>query len=146
MKKETTAIFIGHRECYGVSCEVVRNETIKLIERGVTDFLKGGMGSFDRICARIVFDLKKKYPHIKNHLVIPYLTYNITEESFFDSVIYPEGFEKYYFKAAIPARNKYLVDNSAYAICYVKHSWGGAAQTLKWAAKKGLTIINLAEI
>ena len=54
-------------------------------------------------------------------------------------------FEKYHFKAAIPARNRYLVDNAAYALCYVTHGWGGAAQTLKRAQKKGLTIINLGE-
>ena len=59
--------------------------------------------------------------------------------------IYPEGFEKYHFKAAIPARNRYLVDNAAYALCYVTHGWGGAAQTLERAQKKGLTIINLGE-
>lgn len=59
--------------------------------------------------------------------------------------IYPEGFEKYHFKAAIPARNRYLVDNSAYAICYVTHDWGGAAKTYQRAVKKGLTIIKLGE-
>ena len=145
MAKEQTATFIGHKECYGVSSDQVREEIIKLIENGVTDFLSGGMGSFDWMCARIIFELKKAYPHIHNYLVIPYLTFNILEEKYFDSIIYPEGFEKYHFKSAIPARNKYLVDNSAYAICYVTHGWGGAAQTFEKAVKKGLTIINLGE-
>ena len=145
MAKEQTATFIGHKECYGVSSEKVREEIIKLIENGVTDFLSGGMGSFDWMCARIIFELKKAYPHIHNYLVIPYLTFNILEEKYFDSIIYPEGFEKYHFKSAIPARNKYLVDNSAYAICYVTHGWGGAAQTFEKAVKKGLTVINLGE-
>ena len=72
MAKEQTATFIGHKECYGVSSEQVREEIIKLIENGVTDFLSGGMGSFDWMCARIVFELKKTYPHIHNYLVIPY--------------------------------------------------------------------------
>ena len=145
MAKEQTATFIGHKECYGVSSEQVREEIIKLIENGVTDFLSGGMGSFDWMCARIVFELKKTYPYIHNYLVIPYLTFTILEEKYFDSIIYPEGFEKYHFKSAIPARNKYLVDNSAYAICYVTHGWGGAAQTFEKAVKKGLTVINLGE-
>ena len=145
MAKEQTATFIGHKECYGVSSDQVREEIIKLIENGVTDFLSGGMGSFDWMCARIVFELKKAYPHIRNYLVIPYLTFTILEEKYFDSIIYPEGFEKYHFKSAIPARNKYLVDNSAYAICYVTHGWGGAAQTFEKAVKKGLTVINLGE-
>ena len=145
MSRETTATFIGHKECYGVNSEDVRTEIIKLIEAGVTDFMSGGMGNFDWMCARIVYDLKKTYPQINNYLVIPYLTFTILEEKYFDSIVYPEGFEKYHFKAAIPARNKYLVDNSAYALCYVTHGWGGAAQTYERAVKKGLTIINLGE-
>lgn len=145
MSKETTATFIGHKECYGVKGEDVRTEIVKLIEAGVTDFMSGGMGSFDWMCARIVYELKKAYPQIRNYLVIPYLTFNIAEEKYFDSVVYPEGFEKYHFKSAIPMRNKYLVDNSAYALCYVTHGWGGAAQTYERAKKKGLTIINLGD-
>jgi len=145
MSKETTATFIGHKECYGVKVEDVRAEIVKLIEAGVTDFMSGGMGSFDWMCARTVYELKKTYPQISNYLVIPYLTFTIAEEKYFDSIVYPEGFEKYHFKAAIPARNKYLIDNSAYALCYVTHGWGGAAQTYERAVKKGLTIINLGE-
>ena len=145
MSKENTATFIGHSECYGVDKEQVRDEIIKLIENGVTDFISGGMGSFDWMCAHIVYDLKKIYPHISNYLVIPYLTFNIREKEYFDSIVYPEGFEKYHFKAAIPARNKYLIDNSAYALCYVTHDWGGAAKTYERAKKKGLTVINIGD-
>ncbi len=143
MSKENTATFIGHSECYGVDKEQVRAEIKKLIENGVTDFISGGMGSFDWMCAHIVYDLKKIHPHISNYLVIPYLTFNIREKEYFDSIVYPEGFEKYYFKAAIPARNKYLIDNSAYALCYITHDWGGAAKTYERAKKKGLTVINI---
>ena len=143
MGKTEAATFIGHKECYGVRAEDVQYEIEKLIGSGVTDFLNGGMGGFDWMCARLVYELKKDYPQIRNYLVIPYLTFNIIEPKYFDATIYPEGFEKYHFKAAIPARNRYLVDNSAYAVCYVKHGWGGAAKTLERAQKKGLTIINL---
>lgn len=68
MNLETTATFIGHNDCYGVSEERVKSAITKLIESGVTDFLNGGQGGFDRICARCVYELKKDYPHIKNHL------------------------------------------------------------------------------
>lgn len=145
MSKDRTATFIGHSECYGIDEGQVRREISKLIENGVTDFISGGMGNFDWMCARIVFDLKKKYPQIRNYLVIPYLSFNIRDPKYFDSVVYPEGFEKYHFKAAIPARNRYLIDNSSYAICYVTHGWGEAAQTLERAKKKGHAIINLGE-
>ncbi len=142
---EHTAVFIGHSKCYGVKTDNVRAEIIKLIENGVTEFYSGGMGSFDWMCARIVYELKKDYPQIHNYLIIPYLTFTILEKKYFDSIIYPEGFEKYHFKAAIPARNKYMVDNAEYALCYVTHGWGGAAKTFERAKKKGLVIVNIGE-
>ena len=143
MSSGHTATFIGHSDCHGVNVDAIRAEIIKLIEMGVTDFLNGGMGGFDWLCAKIVYDLKNDYPHIKNYLVIPYLTFKISERKYFDTIVYPEGFEKYHFKAAIPARNRYLIDSSAYAICYIAHNWGGAAKTYDRAVRKGLTIINL---
>lgn len=88
---------------------------------------------------------KKRRQSIHNYLVIPYLPFTILEKKYFDSIIYPEGFEKYHFKAAIPARNKYLVDNARYALCYVTHGWGGAAKTFERAKKKGLIIVNIGD-
>ena len=40
------------------------------------------------MCARVVFDLKKSHPQIRNYLVIPYLTFNIAEPKYFDDIIY----------------------------------------------------------
>ena len=143
LKKETTATFIGRNECYGVKKSEIIKAIEKLIGEGVTDFISGGQGGFDRLSARCVFELKSKYPFVQNHLVIPYFSFNIFEKSIFDSIIYPEGFEKYHFKAAIPKRNQYLVQNASYAICYVTHSWGGAAKTYEYACKNGLYIIKI---
>ena len=140
-----TATFIGHRECYDVSEDEVRSYIIELIHSGVTNYLCGGMGGFDWMCARIAYNLKKEYPQIRCFLVIPYLSFNILNEEYFDEIIYPEGFEKYHFKAAIPMRNKYMLDNSSYAICYITHDWGGAAQTYKKAVKQGLIIKNFGD-
>lgn len=143
MAYETTATFIGHNECFGVSKEQVKDAIRELIGKGVTTFLSGGQGGFDRLCGRCVYELKNDYPQINNYLVIPYLSFNIYDKELFDSIIYPDGFEKYHYKAAIPARNNFMVDNSGYAICYITHSWGGAAKTYERAKKKKLQIINL---
>ena len=89
--------------------------------------------------------MKGKYPQIRSYLVIPYLSFQISEPRYFDEIIYPEGFEKYHFKAAIVKRNQYLVDHSSYALCFVTHHWGGAAKTYQCALKKGLAILNLGE-
>ena len=143
MKNETTATFIGHSDCIGISEEKVIMEIEGLILRGVTEFLNGGQGGFDRLCAYCVWKLKKKYPHIKNNIVIPYLSFNIFDKEIFDCIIYPEGFEKLHFKSAIVAKNRYLIDNSGYALCYIRYPWGGAARTYERAAEKGLMLIKL---
>ncbi len=41
--------------------------------------------------------------------------------------------------------NEYMVKESYYLICYVKHSWGGAAKTLEYAQKRNIHIINMAD-
>ena len=118
-------------------------EIEKLIADGYSQFLCGGMGDFDWLCASCVHELKQKYPHIKNDLVIPCLSFAIRDTSCFDEIIYPEGMEKYHYKAAIPKRNRYLIEHSDAAICYVNHDWGGAAKTYAMALKKKLHIVNL---
>ncbi len=145
MKRQSTATFIGHRDCIDISTDIVRSEIIRFIEQGVTTFLNGGMGKFDWLCARIIFELKHEYPNIENYLIIPYLSFHIPPTPYFDAVLYPEGFEKYYFKAAITVRNQYLVDQSSYALCYVSHNSGGAAKTYQYAQKQDITIVNLAK-
>ena len=80
MALETTATFIGHNECFGLSAEKLKNAIRELIEKGVTDFLSGGQGGFDRLCGRCVYELKKEYPHINNYLVIPYLSFNVYDK------------------------------------------------------------------
>ncbi len=117
-----------------------------LIQQGVETFLSGGQGGFDWLGARVVSELKKKYPNIKNILVIPYLNFNIRNKDLFDEILYPDGFEKYHFKAAIPKRNRFLVDHAKYAICYVTHGWGGAAQTYEYAKRHGRIIIDTQNI
>lgn len=61
MALETTATFIGHNECFGLSAEKLKNAIRELIEKGVTDFLSGGQGGFDRLCGRCVYELKRSF-------------------------------------------------------------------------------------
>ena len=143
MIREKTALFIGHSDCFGVSEQDVKDEVIRLIRLGVTDFLSGGQGGFDRLCARCVYELQSHFPEIKNILVIPYLSFTVFNPDIFDEIVYPDGFEQYHFKAAIGKRNRYMVDHAAFAICWVNHGWGGAVQTYERAVKQQLQIVNL---
>lgn len=141
--KEKTAVFIGHSSTVGLDTKLLEQTIINLIEEDITTFLSGGMGGFDRISARIVYNLKKTYPKIKNYLVIPYLNFNIFDKDLFDEIIFPEELEFIPYKAAIPRRNKYIIEHSNTAICFVKNNFGGAAKSFELAKKNKLNIINL---
>lgn len=138
-----SAVFIGHNECYSLSNEQLKNIIIDCINEGVTHFYSGGQGRFDRACAITVSKLKKIYPHIKNILVIPYLSFKVFDEDIFDEIIFPSELEKSHYKASIPKRNKYMVNNSTVAICFISHGWGNAVKTYEFAKRKNLKIINL---
>lgn len=143
MLKETTATIIGHSECSDVDTDHLRSELIKLINSGVTTFLSGGTGGFDRLCARIIYDLKKTYPHIHSCIVIPYLDHKIFEPSYFDSSEFPECLESVPYRFRISHRNRYMVQNSSWAVCFVRRSYGGASATYRYAGNQGLRIIDI---
>lgn len=145
MNKESTAVFIGNRDCYGVNTESIRNAIIYAIKSGINTFLNGGQGYFDEICATIVYQLKQEYPNIKNILVIPYRNFKIFNKDIFDEIIYPfDEFEESYlsYRAAIPKRNRIIVSWSSMTISYVYRN-GGASITLDLARKNKLEIIDL---
>ena len=48
-------------------------------------------------------------------------------------------------KAAIPARNKEMVNEADLIICYFTQKKGEAYQTVRYAEKMGKSIINLAD-
>lgn len=146
MSKENTAVFIGHSETDGLPHTLLKELITNLIADGITDFLNGGQGEFDRICALYVHNMQKEFKQVKNYLIIPYLTFKVFNAELFDEIIYPDGFEHYHFKAAIPARNRYMVENASYAVYFVNHDWGGAAKTYEWAKKRNLKIYNLGNL
>lgn len=120
-----------------------------MIEKeNVTEFYNGYKGAFDSLCARTVNELKKDYPFIKSFWVLSYMprekddcTDNLLK--LFDESIYPD-LENVHPRFAIVKCNEWMVNNSDFLIAYVKHEWGGAFQTLRYAKKKKhISIINL---
>ena len=109
-------VFIGHSECYGLSTSHLLCTIRSCIDQGATEFYSGGQGGFDRICARCVFELKAEFTHIRNILVIPYLSFRVVNRELFDEILFPEELDNLYFTYAIPRRNRYMVNNADCAI------------------------------
>ncbi len=144
--------------CFAGHCEISRNEKLEkvvhdkceelIIEKGVNCFWVGDYGDFDVLAADTVRQLKRKYPHIKLELILPYITEKINnyKEMYYekyDNIVLADIPERTPLKFRILSCNKYMVDNSAFLIAYVDRSFGGAVKTLEYAQKKGIKIFNL---
>ena len=155
--KEKTCCFTGHRiipqNDYETVKSKLRKETIKLIEQGVCFFGTGGALGFDTLAAQTILDLKDCYPEIKLILVLP--CKNQTErwqkkdKEVFEQI--KNKCDKYVYTSneydgqCMMKRNRHLVNNSSYCICYLTKDFGGTAYTVQYALKKGLEIVNIAD-
>lgn len=153
--KHLSCCFTGHRiippEEYDKIVSRIRLEAEKLIEEGVCIFYAGGALGFDTIAAQVVISLREKYEHIRLILALPCKNQtrgwkehdvNVYEriKARCDDYIY---ISEEYFIGCMHKRNRYMVDNSAYCICYCKEDTGGTAYTVKYAQKNDLEIINI---
>jgi len=160
MDKETlrkrTCCFTGHRVIPKYAIINLEKQLelaiIQLIEQGVVYFGAGGALGFDTMAAQTVLNLKKRYPQIKLILVLPCLSqahswdkddisvYD-TIKSKADKVVYTS---QEYSPGCMHKRNRHLVNNSRYCICYLTKETGGTAYTVNYAKSEGLEILNLA--
>ena len=138
--------FFGHRDCYGLDRESLSRTIEDLIGRGVDTFYVGHQGQFDGAVHSILRQLSEKYPHISYQIVLAYLPAQKQEFADYSDTVYPEGMETVPLKFAISHRNRWMLNNAEYCLCYIQHTWGGAYQSAKEAKKKGKTVINLAKM
>ena len=137
--------FCGHSD----TPQSIRNELKSKIEtlireKHVRVFYVGNHGSFDRMVLSVLQELHISFPDIQYYVVLAYIPHAKVSDLNNPPTIFPEGLETVPRRAAIPRRNKWLVEQSDYMIAYVTRSFGGAAQTLAYAYQRKLEIVNLA--
>jgi hypothetical protein len=62
--------------------------------------------------------------------------YSLDEQALMDAI---EGHPKF----AIERRNRWMIDQSDFLLCYINHTWGGAYKFARLAKRRGKTVINL---
>ena len=68
-----SCFFIGHREASSEVLPALKEAIEKhIVEYGVTEFIVGNYGGFDRIAAKAVITAIEQYPEIILTLLIPY--------------------------------------------------------------------------
>ncbi len=153
--KNKSVCFTGHREIDPASVPFIRAKLreilIKCIEDGYCDFYNGGARGFDLLSAEELLELKKSYPHVRLHIIVP--CSNQTRGWREEDVIRYENvtvladevkcLSPVYFDGCMQIRNRYMVDNSDLLIAYLERASGGSAYTVRYAEKQGLKVIYL---
>ena len=144
-----SCFFIGHRdvseEIYPALYAAVEQHILKY---GVTEFIVGHYGGFDRLAASAVKEAKRFYSGVKLMLLLPYhpVKQPIPTPDGFDGTFYPLGMESVPAKVAIVRANRYVVDSVDYLIAYVWHPASNAWKLVEYAKrrkKKGALFITL---
>ena len=143
--------FIGHREAgEGLLPTLTAAVERHITEYGVTSFMVGRYGNFDKMAARVVIDAKKRHPEVTLTLLLPYHPFDrpIPVPVGFDGTFYPPGMETVPKRAAIIKANYYMADHSSHLIAYAWHPASNARDLVEYAQtreKKGkIHVENLA--
>ena len=124
-------------------------------EYNVTDFYAGGAVGFDMLCEKAVLALKKQYPEVRLHLILPCppqkqsgkwndgqkrLFADICEKADSCSILSNE-----YYQGCMKKRNEELVKNADCCVCYYNDEdpRSGTGQTVRMCKKRGIDIINI---
>lgn len=152
----TKVCFTGHRKM-SMTPEIKARlyDTLeKLIQDGITDFYAGGAYGWDMLCELTVLKLRKIYPQIRLHLILPcpsdeqtkfwrdyYKRFYYRINELADSV---KICSPHYYGGCMEKRNKRLVQLGNICVCYYDgRESGGTAQTVDMAKDKGINVMNL---
>ena len=147
---EKSCFFIGHRDApEAIYPQLLAEVDRHITDLGVTEFIVGHYGGFDRLAAKAVIAAKQRHPNISLLLLLPY---HPAEQSIeipvgFDNTYYPPGMEKVPRRLAIVRANRYGVDHGEYLISYAWHPASNARELVKYAAVRRqnakVTVVNI---
>ena len=153
---EQTCCFTGHRIIANEKKKAIFDKTrevaVSLIEKGVRFFGVGGAIGYDTIAAHVILSLKEQYPFIKLIVVCPCknqdLKWNEVDKRVYRDILNSADkvvvLADTYYDGCMQARNRHLVDDSKYCICYLTRSFGGTYSTVRYAeeCKRIVIVVN----
>lgn len=155
---DTCACFTGHRvmtesEIKDAAALVAKHVT-DLYAKGIKNYYAGGALGFDFAASVTVLNMKQVYPDITLNLALPCPDYQSkwtrAEIELFNRVRARADSEVFvsdsYHRGCMQMRNKYMVDRSVVCIAYMNKKEGGTYNTVTYALKKGLEVVNLTDV
>lgn len=153
--KKHCCCFTGHRpeKLHLPETEIKRllkKAIMQAVMDGYTTFISGMARGLDMWAAETVLELKK-VNDISLIAVSPYYGFEkhwdaANKAKYYDIIDAAEEvkfMQSEYSKASFHIRNAYMVDNSARVIAAYNGTPGGTKNTVEYARKKGLEIINI---
>lgn len=113
-----SCFFIGHRETpdrvYPTLLETIERH---ITEYGVSEFVVGRYGNFDRLVIWALSQAKRAHPDITLMLMTPYYPVNrkVDLPEAFDALFYPPDLETVPKRLAIVRANRYMVERSVFS-------------------------------
>ena len=134
-----TCFFIGHR----TAPPDLLPRLIDAVERhaadyGVTEFVVGSHGDFDRLAAQAVREVKKRRPGVTLTRLLAYYRPDRPEAlpPGCDGFLYPDGLETTPARFAIPSANRWMVRHCEYLIAYDRGYPGNTRAIVKLARRR----------
>ena len=141
--------------------ECIRSAVRSLVKKGVRHFVTGGALGFDTVAAATIINMRDNEAltdadgspvRITLSLAIPCPTqssrWSFADRTLYNSIMRSADEVTLVYERYTPdcmfRRNRYMVDRSAYCICYVTKESGGSYYTMNYAKAGGLGIINIA--
>ena len=142
--------FIGHRDTPETVKSALQEAVVQhIVEYGVTEFLVGSYGAFDRMAAECVIAAKKQHPQVVLTLLLPYHPgeRKVTLLEGFDGSLYPPGQENVPKRVAIVRANHYAASVSEYMIAYAKYPGSNSWKILEQRNMgEKVHVLNLEEL
>ena len=162
--KAFTCCFTGHRaeklpwrfnerdeNCICLK-EAIFREICRLYDEGYRCFICGMASGSDLYFAEAVLRLRSQQPEVRLEAAVPYPgqaeRWPINERKKYESILSRVNTKtilyKSYFRGCMADRNKYMVNRSSVLLAVYSGENGGTSQTMLYAMRKGLRLIELA--
>lgn len=121
-----------------------------LIEKNFNTFLIGMALGFDTLCFQILEKLRERY-NIRIIACVPCLSqskmFNEKQKIEYDRMISIADkvilVSEEYDQKCMQRRNEFMVDHASGVVAYLRREYGGTANTVRYAIKKGVPVIKV---
>ncbi len=161
--KENSCCFTGHRSSKlpwkgndgDIRCVALKNRLYDIAEAlyraGITHYICGMATGCDMYFCEAVLKLRSEHPEITLEAAIPCedqtKLWDLRQRKLYNHYLHQCDFQtviqREYTDGCMQKRNFYMVDNSSVLVAVFDGTYGGTMQTIAYAVKKGLEIIEI---